>query len=192
MTTIDQDKQRRGRIQIILLAAVFFGPLLVAIGMYFFGDGEPINDGVNFGELVTPSVVLDDKQHFDTGLRGRWTLLLIMDGDCGDSCQKSLIDMRQIRLATGREIDRIERAVVTPAGPSILTDETRAQHPGLKVFDDTVAVTPALREALATLPPRQLYIMDPLGNVVLRYPMNPDRKGMLGDLKKLLKLSRIG
>ena len=103
MNTSDQQGTRRGRLQLALLALVFFGPLAVAIAMYYTG-GAPEGDSVNYGTLLEPPLALDARTHFDTGLRGRWTLLVKASGDCGEACSRALIDIRQVRLATGREM----------------------------------------------------------------------------------------
>lgn len=190
MNPSDQPDTRRGRLQLILLALVFFGPLAVAITMYYTG-GTPEGDSVNYGTLLEPPLSLDARTHFDTGLRGRWTLLVKSSGDCGEVCSRALIDIRQVRLATGREIDRIERALLLPAGTSV-SAETLEAHPGLVVLQSGDAAGDAVAGAFEAQPADHIYIVDPIGNLILRYPLEPERKALLGDLKKLLKLSRIG
>ncbi|MEM7763546.1 MAG: hypothetical protein AAF290_05660 [Pseudomonadota bacterium] len=180
---------RKGRLQLILLALVFFGPLLVAILMYF-GGAQPDGKQVNYGQFIEPPISLDAKLHFDTGLRGRWTLIYKTAAPCEETCERALIDIRQIRLATGREIERIERLLVSES--AVDTDALLAAHPGLAISSSLATVSGELHRALDPLPAEQLYIMDPLGNVILRYDLEPDRKKFLGDLKKLLKFSRIG
>lgn len=177
----------RGRRQLLLLVAVFFGPLLIAIAMYYGGIGVGERASVNYGEFVEPAVTLEPKLHYDSGVRSRWTLLVKYSGVCDEACNRALIDVRQVRLATGREIDRIERALISDTPPARNAALAEA-HPNLKLFD----TDSAFAQALAGLADRQVYIIDPIGNVVLRYPLTPERKAMLGDLKKLLKLSRIG
>ncbi|MEO0345982.1 MAG: hypothetical protein AAF229_06950 [Pseudomonadota bacterium] len=192
MNTATEANRRRGRLQLILLALVFFGPLAVAIAMYFTG-GTGKGEGVNYGRFLEPPVSVDAKLHFDSGLRERWALIVKPAGNCDETCERALIDVRQVRLATGREIDRIERAVLLTADAA-LAEDTVAAHPGLIVLQsrpDAASAT-AMTAALAGLPEGQIYIMDPIGNVILSYPMAPERKRLLGDLKKLLKLSRIG
>ncbi|MEO1596707.1 MAG: hypothetical protein AAFS02_15805 [Pseudomonadota bacterium] len=192
MNTAAEANRRRGRLQLILLALVFFGPLAVAIAMYFSG-GTQDGEGVNYGGLLEPPVSVEPKLHFDSGLRERWALIVKPSGDCDDACERALIDVRQVRLATGREIDRIERALLLSSGAA-LREETVDAHPGLIVLKagSDARLATAIASALDALPPDQIYIMDPIGNVILSYPMAPERKRLLGDLKKLLKLSRIG
>lgn len=180
---------RKGRLQLILLALVFFGPLLVAIVMYF-GGAQPDGKQVNYGQFLEPPISLDAKLHYDTGLRGRWTLIYKTAAPCDDTCERALIDLRQIRLATGREIERIERLLLTEN--AVESDALLTAHPGLTISASLVNVSSELHRALDPLAAEKLYIMDPLGNVILTYGLGPDRKKFLGDLKKLLKFSRIG
>ena len=189
MTAEVQPAKGRGRLQLVALAVVFLGPLLAAIVMYTTGIGGLTGDSrVNYGTLLDPPVSLDARLHFDSGTRGRWTLMVLAP-QCGDSCLAALTDLRQIRLATGREIERIERLLVSDQAPApaVLTE-----HPGLRVSTPQSAVGAQLASALAPLATEHIYIMDPVGNVILRYSLAPERKPFLKDLRKLLKLSRIG
>ncbi|MEL7022492.1 MAG: hypothetical protein AAGL69_02025 [Pseudomonadota bacterium] len=185
MNQPDPKLAKRGKTQFLLLALVFFGPLAAAVALYYTGN---IRGGqVNYGELLEPALSLDEKLHFDTGTRGRWTLLLVVGGACEETCEKTLIDLRQIRLATGREIERIERMVVSDEP---IAAEVIEAHPGLHVIGPGENV--ALISAIQPLQRERVYIIDPVGNVILSYPTQPERKPFLKDLRKLLKLSRIG
>ena len=190
MNSPQQPDAGRGRRQLAMLALVFFGPLAIAIAAYFTG-GLRAAGGVNYGTLLEQPVSLDARLHFESGLRERWTLLVKVDGDCGADCERALVDIRQVRLATGREIDRVARAVLLPVG-AVVSESTLAAHPGLVVLRPDSDAGRAVADALAAQPPGHIYIIDPIGNLILRYPQAPDRKALLGDLKKLLKLSRIG
>lgn len=128
--------------------------------------------------------------------RGRWLLVYVGDSDasCGEACQQALYAMRQIRLATGRERSRVERLWVVPrvAGdvgsvPAVPADYTGTYQ---------VLWDPAALQSWPTAPgqtsPSGLWIIDPLGNLILRYPPSPDPAKIKKDLLKLLKASRIG
>ncbi|MEO0574061.1 MAG: hypothetical protein AAF004_01270 [Pseudomonadota bacterium] len=178
----------KGRWQLLGLALVFFGPLLAAYFLYFSDSLD--RDSVNYGELLSPPVSLDAKLHFDTGLRGRWTLWVMPGQRCDKACTDALVTISQVRLATGREIDRIERALLVSGDDALVANSDA--HPGLHVFARNGHLGNAVATALDPLTMGHIYIMDPLGNVMMRYPFAPERKPMLGDLKKLLKFSRIG
>lgn len=189
-TTPTTPDRKRGRLALAGLAAVFLGPLVVAIVWYVVGGG-PAGGGVNNGAFIEPPVTLDAREHFDTGLRGRWTLLVKAGDACGKACADALEIVRQVRLATGREIDRIERALLLPAGVTP-GDGIVDADPGLVVLRADRGPGAPVAAALDALPPDHIYIVDPVGNAILRYPLLTERKPLLADLKKLLKLSRIG
>lgn len=129
--------------------------------------------------------------------RGRW--LLVYRGEagaaCGEACQQALYALRQIRLATGRERARVERLWLIPGAAGSAT-------PGLPALPADYAGTyqaVAGPAALANWPVSAeaadasgIWIIDPLGNLILRYPPSPDPAKIKKDLLKLLKASRIG
>lgn len=193
MTTNDpgRDAQRRGRRNMLLLALVFFGPLLLAVLMYYgVFDLRPTGT-TNYGRLVRPPMVLPESATVPTGMRGHWTLLVPVRGDCDGACRERLAEIRDVRLVLGAEADRVERVLLSDAAlsePAWYADE----FPGLTVVAPGSAGWDALHDAAAGLTVPGLYLVDPLGNVMMAYPPDPDQKLLLKDLKKLLKLSRIG
>ena len=109
-------------------------------------------------------------------------------GECPAACRDKLAAMRQVRLALGREADRVDRVFVV--------DDVKRPGPGLlEEFSGTrVALTPkglAIPGGAAN-DRAHIYLVDPHGNVMLRWPAGADRKRMLGDMKRLLKASQIG
>lgn len=152
---------------------------------------------VNHGELLEthplPATMLKDlsgRQFPLESLRGKWLLLTIQSSACNEHCQQKLYYMRQLRTAQNENMQRIDRLwLVTGEGdpnPALL-----AEHPGL------IVARPVVPAWLAALPVRNeasehIYLIDPLGNLVLRYGADSNPKGMLKDLVRLLKYSRIG
>lgn len=199
--TDDKARRRRGRIQFILLAVLFLGPLAVAWIMYFDPGGWRPEGAVNHGVLVDPPVPLPNVRIAEEGpdgsdgdLRGRWTMLYLDGGQCSDRCMQALDLSARTRLALGRRMARIQRVYIAE-GPDIVT-ELPASQADLMIAG---ASTRDLSELVAALPedlPRdgsEILLVDPLGNLMMRFPVeNDDPKGMLEDIKKLLRLSRIG
>ena len=111
-------------------------------------------------------------------------------GGCEDACQHKLYATRQARTIQGREQERVVRVWLQATQAPALAPQLLAQHPGLVV----ARVDPAEWEGLPgdADPTRNIYLIDPLGNIVLRYPADPDIKGMAKDLGRLLRASRIG
>ena len=115
-------------------------------------------------------------------------------GTCDESCLRRLYDTRQVRLALDREMDRVQRVFVADSDCCELK-ALRASHPDLILVQDTEAAAPLLAmlpgEAAAQESHR-VYLIDPLGNLMMFYPLDAPAKGMLEDMKRLLRLSQIG
>ncbi len=123
----------------------------------------------------------------------KWTLLYAGDGACDANCRRALIFARQTRLSLNQEMDRVNR-VFLATGHCCDRDYLEREHAGLVVLD--AASDPQLAAVVAALPTTDrdfsLFIVDPLGNLVMRYDTREDPRGLLEDIKKLLKLSHIG
>jgi cytochrome oxidase Cu insertion factor (SCO1/SenC/PrrC family) len=193
----------QSRRTLLLVAALFLLPL----GMSFviFYSGWRPNGQVNHGELIQPArplpttVLLDaaDQQLDAELLRGRWTLAYVGDGGCDTRCAQALSLIRQTRLALGKDSQRVQRVFFVTSS-CCNQQYLKTEHAGL--------ITARLdegsdREFLALFPGTgstpasragRIYIIDPLGNLMMSYAPTAPAKGLLEDLKKLLKLSRIG
>jgi cytochrome oxidase Cu insertion factor (SCO1/SenC/PrrC family) len=121
-------------------------------------------------------------------LAGKWVLVASDSGACAPACRAKLATLRQVRLALGRNAGRVERVFVV--------DDLGRPAPGaLEEFAGThVAFTPTgLSLPLGAGNDRaHIYLVDPRGNVMMRWPAGADRKRMLADLQRLLKASQIG
>jgi len=199
--TLPPELVRKRRIQLLLLALVFFGPLLLAIAMYFGGFGQP-EGRVNHGELVEPSRTLPDVGlPLATGgtsspgvLRGRWSLVYAGDGACDATCTQALDDIRAIRLAMDRDATRIQR-VFLYEGACCRPELLQGAQSGLVAvaLDGSAEIRDAF--TFDGVPPAQargVYLVDPMGVLMMRYATPLDRRGVVKDLEKLLKLSHIG
>lgn len=182
------------RTKFLLLIGVFVVPVVAAYLAYF--GWRPAGHG-NYGTLldVAPlqqaSGVAHDGTPLDLeALQGKWLMVYVGPAACDAGCAQQLYLMRQTRIAQGKEQSRIERLwVVTDAGavaPALLQD-----HPGLRVWRPTESGFAGQFPA-ASSGARHIYLVDPLGNLMLRFPADPDAKRMMKDLKLLLKASQIG
>jgi cytochrome oxidase Cu insertion factor (SCO1/SenC/PrrC family) len=130
-------------------------------------------------------------------VRGLWTMLYMPAGECLDACQHNLYNMRQVRLALNHRMDRVQRAVLLES-PAQLDDALRAEHPGLMTASGSAAEQAALRDQVRAAEanmdpiPDAVYLIDPFGNVMMRFPADLPPESMLKDIKHLLKVSRIG
>ena len=199
---------RRQRRLLIGLALMFFGPLGVSFYLYY-GHGTWHPGGrVNAGNLIVPprplpslALPLQSSGETDSSfLTHKWTLLYVQQGVCAERCRTSLYQMRQVRLALDRDMDRVQRVFIAD-GDCCDFQSLREQHPDLIA----VRMSPAAAPLLALLPRRgadnesggdanaqRIYLIDPLGNLMMSYAPDVKPKGMLEDMKRLLRLSQIG
>ena len=193
---IPTEQARASRSQIWLLLAVFFVPLLIAFALYY-GAWRP-GGSTNFGELIDPPrpltppplTALNGEQLAPQFLRGKWSLVYIGAGDCDARCREALTLMRQVRLALGDDLARVQR-VFLATDPCCDRAYLDAEQPGLIVAPPSAPAS-ALLEQFPHAASGRIYIVDPLGNLMMSHQQGAPPKGLLEDLKKLLKLSRIG
>jgi hypothetical protein len=187
-------KAGSGRNTLLLIALVFFGPLLVAAWLYFGGEGLQPAGRTNHGVLLEPVVNLGESlpnSALDTLQEDKWLLLLNEPGTCATECRQGLYAMRQMRLMLGKEMDRLARLLLhgeTAPDTVFLADE----HQGLMTLRDK-----ALGDYLAIKKPAAAktggyYLIDPHGNLVMYFPPDLAPGDIVSDQKRLLKLSRIG
>jgi hypothetical protein len=198
---------RRQRRILIGVALMFFAPLALSFYLYYGKFWHP-GGRVNAGELIdpvrpvpalalplaSPPVGGGAAQTDPQFLKGKWTFLYAQNGHCDDECRKHLYDTRQVRLALDREMNRVQRVFI---GDSDCCDlkALLASHPDLIA----IRASPADEPLLALLPKRagalnshRVYLIDPLGNLMMFYAADARPKGMLEDMKRLLRLSSIG
>jgi len=196
-----QDLRSRNLRTLAALAALFFMPLL-ASGWLYYGTSWRPGGHINHGELIQPPrplpqvalprFVLAGEALDPTPFRGKWTLVYIGDGGCDASCRGTLYVMRQTRLALGTDMERLERVFLVTAD-CCAKDYLAREHAGITVLDASGA---AGAQLLSRFPPQDrphtLFIIDPLGNLMMRYDVRRDPGGLLVDLRRLLELSQIG
>ncbi len=211
----DPDTVRASQRKLLLILACFAVPLILAIVwlQVLRVQGSTYGD-TSRGELIVPArpfepftlSTTDDQSWGLDELRGAWTLMYLADGECEDACQQSLYHMRQVRLALNHRMDRVRRAVL-PDVDTPLDTTLVAEHPGLLVLDadpaqhadfvaqvrDAESAMHAARGQAGEAPEFSgIYLVDPNGNLMMRFDEDLDPRYMLKDLKHLLKVSRIG
>jgi cytochrome oxidase Cu insertion factor (SCO1/SenC/PrrC family) len=176
---------RRNRILLVGLFAIAIVPLFGAFWLYEASrDAKPWGT-TNRGELLNPIVSVADL-HLAAGdagtsmlNSGQWWLVTVASDGCAADCQAAVHQLRQLHILLGRDASRVKRGLVELG--DVPVDASLAQYPELARFSGEVD---ALRPGI--------YIVDPLGNVVLRYDYPDAGKPVLQDLKQLLKVSHIG
>jgi len=193
------------RWSLIGLVLLFVGPVLLSWVMFQTQDLWWSGTTGNYGELITPArpVQLPGLQTYDgevfdgTYLRGRWTMVILAEKPQDAGSRESLYTTRQVRTALEKDQERVQRLLVLEKPPSPeLRDELGRIDPELIV---TVAPEKGLAPIRKELSPSGssandgvVYLIDPLGNLMMRYPAGFEGKRMLKDLRRLLKVSQIG
>ncbi|MEO6078181.1 MAG: hypothetical protein ABIQ86_00145 [Steroidobacteraceae bacterium] len=175
---------------LLIITALFFVPLAAAFILYY-GVGWRPAGGTNNGELLQPVRQMPEVY---APLLGKWNLVYVGDGQCDEDCRQALVLARQTRLSLNKDMERVNRLLLTTGNCCDLAYLDK-EHPGLKV-NDISEPAEDLEQWLLLLPPGDLrhwlFVVDPLGNIVMRYDVRKEPRGLLDDLKKLLKLSHIG
>jgi peroxiredoxin len=192
------EKKKSELIKLWLVLLVCVAPLVAAYVTYYIIKPQ---SRTNYGTLLDPAkypmpqvegINHEGKKQPLTQWKGKWVLLQVGPSLCEEVCQKNLYHLRQLRLAQGKERDRLVRVWLVTDGASP-SQKVMQEHEGL----NTLAVSEAVLDQWL---PREvgaqwadhIYIIDPLGNLMMRYPKNSDPNKMKKDISKLLKASSIG
>ncbi|MDA8627569.1 hypothetical protein N9L77_05365 [Pseudomonadales bacterium] len=192
MTDKDLTQSRR---KLLLVAATAFVPMMIAYGLFFFAPDMIPKTTTNRGELVQPSIDISDR----LATEGRWQLLMPMTEPCLPACaeilQGVLHQTRQINIALGKNADRLGRGLVraTPFPPAE-GEAMKVDYPNLKLIVDAallneLTAVSSMSQAAAGY---HVFLVDPMGQLILAYPAAKVDKPLLLDLKHLMKVSNIG
>jgi hypothetical protein len=203
--SMDPKQVNRNRLKLLGVFGIALVPVIAAAVMYFGGVALPTGK-TNKGNLLLPPMVLSEQSAISSLLsddikkEGLWVLMLTGTGECIDVCLERLHTLRQVNVAMGRELSRVGRFYVGD-----MTDNDQqvvlSDYPKLKFYNASASALEILEQQAVEksgLKPESIesnwnvWLIDPLGNVVLQYGLENDGYDMIGDLKKLLKLSNIG
>lgn len=187
---------RYGRLKMLLIFAVCASPVLLGTLAYWFYRSESTT---NYGRFIEPQRQAVGLESF----RGKWVMFTIDSPQCDEFCAKRLYLMRQLRLTQGKDKDRLERVLLLsePGKAEFLTsgvESLEKVHEGMhQLFldaDQRARLLGIEGQTLSTdgTADKGIYLVDPLGHVMMRFPDDPDPSRMKKDLGKLLKWSRVG
>jgi cytochrome oxidase Cu insertion factor (SCO1/SenC/PrrC family) len=195
--------RQRNRKPFFVVMALFIAPLLLAFAVYYGSSWRPTGT-TNKGDLIVPALPLpavtlnkaDGTATDATFLRGSWTLVYLGTGDCAAVCRSTLLDMRNARLLLGKDVPRVSRVFLYTG--SCCSEDFAKQQPDLV----SVGIDNPAGQSLLTVFPAdngvkaiaagRVYIVDPLGNLMMSYAPGANPRAIYQDLKKLLNLSHIG
>jgi hypothetical protein len=184
----DEARRRSARRNLIAITAVALFPFIGSGLLYWLWKPGAY---VNYGQLIEPVPIAQAAgPPALQALEGKWVFLMVDGGACDEYCRRKLYAMRQVRLTQGKDMERIERAWLVDDGAAT-SPEVLGEYAG------THRVDAAGNPLIARLAPGgsardHLYIVDPLGNVMMRYARDADPSRIKKDLTRLLKVSRVG
>lgn len=190
---MDQTRKKKGRVQLILIMLFFLGPLIVAWWMYFGQIWQPAGR-TNHGELLDPVINLWERQPASALIAesgDNWLMIYANRAPCDDDCRQSLYMLRQSRLVLGNKMTRVHRVFLHGDSPpdKVFLEE---QQQGHKTIKDDGLFQLLTENGPGDLKPGGIYLVDPLGNLVMYFPPDLDPGDMVDDIKHLLEFSRIG
>lgn len=206
-----QQNKPRSKTPLIIIMLMSLAPVIAALLVYFNPDWRPEGSAA-YGELVQPQrpmpsatalplTTLDGKPFDLSSLKGKWIMMAADGAACPDSCARKLYIVRNTHASQGKHVERLSRVW-------FITDDAQVPEKVLEAYKGTVMVrvnpvvlqqfllggesgsmTPEqARNALAPL----IWVIDPLGNLILQYPSIADPEMFRKDIRKLLQNSRIG
>ena len=183
---------KRSSAPLWIIIALCAAPMIAAYVAYYVW---PPAGHVNYGELIAPRNVADvelvtlDQRRFRIGdFKGEWLMLVVDDAACNERCERKLVYTRQVRLAEGTEKERVARLWIA-TGEARPAEALLNAHAELVVARDTTGAFTRSLPAGST-PADHVYVVDPLGNLMLRFPPDPDPRRMLNDMSRLLRHSK--
>jgi hypothetical protein len=190
-------QKRAGRRKLLLLFLVCLAPVVASYLTYYVIHPQMRS---NYGELIEPQRPLPaikltqpNGDSFNTAdLLGKWTLVTVQSGACDQHCTDKLFMLRQVRIMTGRERERVARLWLIPDNVPLPTIVMREYEGTIMLRIDPNDLARWLPADGGDTPAAHLYLIDPHGHLMMRFPTNPDPLKVKADLVKLLMASSIG
>lgn len=190
--TINKTRQR---LMLGAIALIFFMPIAASWLLYYFTDVGK-GDAASYGELISPPVAMADRDLVEPlgsanhRLHGKWNLVYVASADCAQPCRTRLGEMMELKVGLGKDAARLQLLAGTASA-----NETGALKPFLRTYSGSrillfdYAADPADSGRFER---ENLYLIDPLGNLMMKYSSSSSTEGIIRDLKRLLRYSRIG
>lgn len=191
--------------KLLTIFGLFFVPLAFAATWYLLlpADYRP-SSMTNNGNLIDPIYPVaaftqqtkDGAEFTGKDLEKKWTLVHLVSGSCDENCSKWLYNTRQIRIALAEDMERVNRLTVVDSADAVAANQKMWEsHPDMQVIITSgggLAQQIIRHTAAEAYPEHSVYLIDPLGNLMMQFPPDMNPKLLMKDLEKLLKLSHIG
>jgi len=186
------------RLKLWLVIAICAAPVIASYYAYYFVRPDARS---NYGALIDPQrpmpalhlKTLDGRAFDNAQLRGRWVILMVAGGDCAAACTDRLYHLRQVRLTTGKDRDRVLRVWLIPDAAPLPTTVIR-EYDGTEMLRADPAEIASWLTVNGTTDgyADHIYMVDPLGNLMMQFPRDADPNKTKRDVAKLLRASRVG
>ncbi len=199
----NENSNKKNKIIIIVIVLVFVAPSILSWYVFNHTDFLESRGTSNYGQIITPPVQLEnfslidplDAQRTDT-LHGKWSMIYVAES-CDDMCMQNVHRMRQIHMGMGKHSLRVQKVLFLIDQDINELSSLFKNYKGQQIINTNAIDTDNLLEKFNLedadlLRSQRIYISDPLGNLMMSYPSDINPKGILKDLKKLLRTSRIG
>jgi hypothetical protein len=192
-------RTRIGRAKMLLILLVCAAPVIASYVLHF--TWRPSGSGTAYGALIQPTVGLPEvaARQLDgqiqplRALKGQWLLVLVGPAGCDAACEERLFLQRQLREMAGRERDRIDKVwLITddaPLRPELRQALTAGRAPVILLRVPPDAVAAWLKPAPGHAIEEHLYLVDPMGEWMMRAPAKPEPGKLRRDLERLLRAS---
>ncbi|MEE9494567.1 MAG: hypothetical protein V3W04_14460 [Gammaproteobacteria bacterium] len=195
------------RLRLLLLLGIFAAPVIIAWTIFYLLPNFRPAGTMNHGDLIQPvrqvpvfnTETVDGKSLDESYFQTKWTMVYANQGSCDKACIDRLYVIRQVRLTQGKNIDRLQRLMVWD-NAGVSEDEIgkmRENFPGMVVISPVAGGWQTLMELLtidAVSPgdSGRIYLVDPMGNLMMSYDADEEPRGMIKDFHRLLKYSGAG
>ncbi len=187
------------RLKFIALILVFLLPFIGGWLAFYVFDYRPASQ--NYGELVQPvrsmvfpELVSTDGHRLEPEFWRKWSYVILVKGDCEELCRNNLYYLRQMRVALGRDMDRVQNVLISGQKVSDDLFKFLSEYPKLTVISQA-SQSLFKKFELAGIQPGEapvLYLIDPAGNLMMTYPAVNEPSSVLSDIRRLLRISQIG
>ncbi len=189
-------QQNKGRLVLVTIALMFFLPILLAWFLNFYSDFKRDAQGIHHGELIVPPLPLGALKVTAIGasevlsLEKKWTLIFLVSNQCDLTCEDKLYQLRQIRLAVGKDRDKVERVLVVDKELDWSDYENSFQNQ--KVI---VKGSPSYESIIKNLKSvknfdsNAIYLMDAYGSLIMKYAYKTAPKGIIKDIERLIRVA---
>ena len=186
---------KSGRKTLLLLAVIFVLPFTIAATLHLL-DVRP--SGKSYGELIAPPVVLNipalkDAQGKPVNWQKKWNIVTINHEACADACQATTHLLGNVRLSLDKDTKRVQQVLLLPSEVNLeVIADLQKKNPDLIILTGSGESMQFASKLESLTKPQNIYLVDPLGNLMMQYPQNFEPKGLRSDLVRLIKNSWAG